>query len=156
MIEIHPLTPHIGGRLTGIDARKPLSASEVAAIDAGMDKHAVLVLPAQNITDEQQLAFSRNFGPLEEGANSGARDSDLRLPVVFADVSMPGLDGLQLVSALKAWPHLAHIPVVMLTALVQRAQREEADRQGVAGYLTKPFSPAELRASVDVFAGMAA
>ena len=93
MIEIHPLTPHIGGRLTGIDARKPLSASEVAAIDAGMDKHAVLVLPAQNITDEQQLAFSRNFGPLEEGANSGARDSDLRLPVVFADVSNLDKDG---------------------------------------------------------------
>jgi len=93
MIEIHPLTPHIGGRLTGIDARKPLTASEVAAIDAGMDKHAVLVLPAQNITDEQQLAFSRNFGPLEEGANSGARDSDLRLPVVFADVSNLDKDG---------------------------------------------------------------
>ena len=52
--------------------------------------------------------------------------------------------------------HLAHIPVVMLTALVQREQREEADRQGVAGYLTKPFSPAELRASVDAFAGMVA
>ena len=93
MIEIHPLTSHIGGRLTGIDARKPLTASEVAAIDAGMDKHAVLVLPAQNITDEQQLAFSRNFGPLEEGANSGARDSDLRLPVVFADVSNLDKDG---------------------------------------------------------------
>ena len=93
MIEIHPLTPHIGARLTGIDVRKPLSASEVAAIDAGMDKHAVLVLPGQDITDTQQLAFSRNFGPLEEGANSGARDSELRLPVVFADVSNLDKDG---------------------------------------------------------------
>jgi alpha-ketoglutarate-dependent 2,4-dichlorophenoxyacetate dioxygenase len=52
-----------------------------------MNRHAVLVLPGQDITDEQQLAFTRNFGPLEEGANSGARDSELRLPVVFADVS---------------------------------------------------------------------
>jgi CheY-like chemotaxis protein len=42
----------------------------------------------------------------------------VRPEVVFADVAMPGLDGLQLVSALKAGPHLAHIPVVMLTALV--------------------------------------
>ena len=86
-IQVTPLTPHIGGRMTGIDVRKPLSASDVAAIDAGMDKHAVLVLPGQDITDSQQLVFSRNFGPLEEGANSGARDSELRLPVVFADVS---------------------------------------------------------------------
>ena len=40
-----------------------------------------------HIDDEQQLVFSRNFGPLVDGANSGARDSELRLPVVFADVS---------------------------------------------------------------------
>jgi alpha-ketoglutarate-dependent 2,4-dichlorophenoxyacetate dioxygenase len=77
----------IPGRITDIDARKPLTPAEVARIEAAMDEHAVVVLPSQDITDEQQLAFTRNFGPLEEGANSGARDSDLRLPVVFADVS---------------------------------------------------------------------
>src|ERR1700754_1014138 len=87
VIEITPLSTHIGARLTGIDARKPLTPAEVEAIDDGMNRHAVLVLPGQDISDEQQLAFSRNFGPLEEGANSGARDADLRLPVVFADVS---------------------------------------------------------------------
>ena len=77
----------IGGRITDIDARKPLTPAEVARIEAAMDEYAVVVLPGQDITDEQQLAFTRNFGPLEEGANSGARDADLRLPVVFADVS---------------------------------------------------------------------
>jgi alpha-ketoglutarate-dependent 2,4-dichlorophenoxyacetate dioxygenase len=92
-IQVTPLTPHIGGRMTGIDARRPLTADEVKAIDAGMDRYAVLVLPGQEITDEQQLAFTRNFGPLEEGANSGARDSELRLPVVFADVSNLDKDG---------------------------------------------------------------
>jgi alpha-ketoglutarate-dependent 2,4-dichlorophenoxyacetate dioxygenase len=89
-IEVRALTPHIGGRMTGIDARKPLTQEEVAAVEAGMDKHAVLVLPGQDITDEQQLVYTRNFGPLEEGANSGARDAELRLPVVFADVSNLG------------------------------------------------------------------
>jgi alpha-ketoglutarate-dependent 2,4-dichlorophenoxyacetate dioxygenase len=86
-IKVTPLTTHIGGRMTGIDVRRPLTADEVKAVDAGMDRHAVLVLPGQDITDEQQLAFTRNFGPLEEGANSGARNSELRLPTVFADVS---------------------------------------------------------------------
>src|SRR5471032_1051198 len=86
-IKVAPLTEHIGGRITGIDARQPLTQEEVDAVNAGMDRHAVLVLPGQDITDAQQLAFTRNFGPLEEGANSGARDSELRLPVVFADVS---------------------------------------------------------------------
>ncbi len=86
-IEVQPLTKHIGGRMTGIDVRQPLAADEVAAVERAMDRYAVVVLPGQDITDEQQLAFTRNFGPLEEGANSGARDAELRLPVVFADVS---------------------------------------------------------------------
>ena len=86
-IEIQPLTKHIGARLTGIDVRKPLTPDEVAAVERAMDQYAVVVLPGQDITDEQQLAFTRHFGPLEEGANSGARDTELRLPVVFADVS---------------------------------------------------------------------
>src|SRR5262249_5664738 len=80
------LTRHIGARMTGVDARRSLAPAEATAIEAAMDRHAVLVLPGQDITDEQQLAFSRNFGPLEDGANSGARDAELRLPVVFADV----------------------------------------------------------------------
>ena len=95
-IEIQPLTPHIGARLTGIDTTRPLTAAEIAAIDAGMDKYAVLVLPGQNLTDEQQLAFSRNFGPLEEGANSAVRNSELRLDPAFADVSNLDKDGQKL------------------------------------------------------------
>src|SRR5438445_782740 len=42
----------------GIDMTGPLSADEVAAIHAGMDKYAVLVFHDQAITDEQQLAFT--------------------------------------------------------------------------------------------------
>src|SRR6516225_8997224 len=81
------------GRITDIDARKTLTPAEVTRIEASMDAHAVTILPDQDINDEQQLTFSRNFGPLEEGANSGARDQDLRLPVVFADVSNLDKDG---------------------------------------------------------------
>jgi alpha-ketoglutarate-dependent 2,4-dichlorophenoxyacetate dioxygenase len=81
------------GRITDIDARKTLTPAVVARVEASMDAHAVTILPGQDIDDAQQLAFSRNFGPLEEGANSGARDQDLRLPVVFADVSNLDKDG---------------------------------------------------------------
>jgi alpha-ketoglutarate-dependent 2,4-dichlorophenoxyacetate dioxygenase len=86
-IETTPLTRHIGGRMTGIDARRPLSPAEVAAVDAGMDKYAVLVLPGQDITDEQQLAFTANFGAFQDGANSTERRAELRLDPAFADVS---------------------------------------------------------------------
>jgi alpha-ketoglutarate-dependent 2,4-dichlorophenoxyacetate dioxygenase len=86
-IEIRALTPHIGAVLTGIDVRKPLTEAEVAAVNAGMDRHAVLVLPGQDITDAQQLAFTDNFGPQQAGANATMRAADFRLDPTFADVS---------------------------------------------------------------------
>lgn len=88
-------------------------------------------------------------------AGDGAEGLELiereRPDVVFSDVSMPRLDGLQLVDALKSRPHLAHIPIVLVTASVQRHQVEEAYRHGIAGYITKPFDLNELRARVEEF-----
>ena len=45
--QIHPV---FVGEVTGVDCRKPLSREEVAAIHAGMEQYAVLVLRDQNIT----------------------------------------------------------------------------------------------------------
>src|ERR1700753_1387318 len=94
-IQVTPLTKHIGGRMTGIDVRRPQTPDEVKAVDAGMDKYAVLVLPRQNITDEQQIAFTRNFGPIQNGANATLKRPELRLDPAFADVSNIGKDGVK-------------------------------------------------------------
>ena len=51
-------------RFRGIDLHHRLPAA-VAAIEAGMDRFAVLAFRDQRIDDAQQLAFTRNFGPLE-------------------------------------------------------------------------------------------
>lgn len=84
---LQPLQPHFAAEMTGIDATRPLTPAEVAAVEAGMDKHAVLVLPGQNLTDEQQLEFTRNFGPLQAGANTTLTPATMRLGGAFADVS---------------------------------------------------------------------
>jgi alpha-ketoglutarate-dependent 2,4-dichlorophenoxyacetate dioxygenase len=86
-IETRPLHPTIGALMTGIDTRRPQSAAEIAAVEAAMDRHAVLVLPGQDIDDAQQLAFTRNFGPLQEGANTTLTATTMRLGAAFADVS---------------------------------------------------------------------
>jgi CheY-like chemotaxis protein len=89
-------------------------------------------------------------------AGDGAEGLELierqRPDAVFTDISMPVLDGLQLINELKARPHLEHIPVVFVTALVQRHQMEEAYRHKIAGHLSKPFSVHDLRAKVEQFA----
>ena len=72
----------------------------------------------------------------------------VRPDLIFSDVSMPKLDGYQLGDALKASPDTAGIPLVFVTASVQRAQVAEAERHGGAGVLPKPFTMAELRRRV--------
>ncbi len=64
-IRIAPLHQYFVGSVTGIDICRPLTRSEVAQIEAGMDRYAVLVFRDQPLTDEQQCEFSRNFGQLE-------------------------------------------------------------------------------------------
>ena len=72
-----------------------------------------------------------------------------RPALVLTDVAMPGLSGLELADAIRARPHLAHIPVLLVSASAQRAELEEGYRHGAVGYITKPFRPAELRAKVE-------
>ena len=77
---------------------------------------------------------------------------ELRPKVVFSDVSMPDMNGFQLAGALRADPELAKIPIVFITASVQRADVEEAMRYGAARVIGKPFTVSELREVVAQFA----
>lgn len=87
-VEIRPLHPHLFAEVEGIDLRRPLTPGEVAAIEAGMDRHAVLVFHGQEITDEQQVAFSRNFGEIELAIGGNiTKTEQRRLDVRLADVS---------------------------------------------------------------------
>jgi alpha-ketoglutarate-dependent 2,4-dichlorophenoxyacetate dioxygenase len=88
-VSIRPLRPTFSGEIDGIDLTRPLSAEDVAALEAAMDEYAVLVFHNQSITDEQQLAFSRNFGELElPGSVSNiTKEKDRRLGELLADVS---------------------------------------------------------------------
>jgi alpha-ketoglutarate-dependent 2,4-dichlorophenoxyacetate dioxygenase len=70
-IETRQLHPLFFAEVTGIDLRRPLDAETVGAIVAAMDRYAVCVFPGQDLSDEQQIAFSRNFGELEHSPNYG-------------------------------------------------------------------------------------
>lgn len=87
-IEIKQLGPCFFGEVSGIDLRQPLTSDQVAAIEAGMDRYAVLVFHDQQLSDEQQLAFSVNFGEIEHtDGGHVVRGDDRRLPWQFADIS---------------------------------------------------------------------
>jgi alpha-ketoglutarate-dependent 2,4-dichlorophenoxyacetate dioxygenase len=87
-ISFRQVGPCLAAEVSGIDIAKPLTPAEVAAIHGGMDKYAVLVFRSQPIDDEQQLAFTRSLGEIEEAIGTGLRKpNEYRLPTTFADVS---------------------------------------------------------------------
>ena len=82
------------GEVSGVDITKPLTKAEATAIEEGMNKYGVLVFHDQKLTDEQQQAFSKNFGPLEDARGGNiTKPQDKRLPEGMNDVSNLGKDG---------------------------------------------------------------
>lgn len=87
-IAIRLIDSGFAAEVSGIDLRAPLSAEEVAAIEAGMDRHAVLVFRGQPVSDDQQMAFTRNFGAIEHAAGGNITKADeYRLKNGMIDVS---------------------------------------------------------------------
>jgi DNA-binding response OmpR family regulator len=67
-----------------------------------------------------------------------------RPDVIVSDVMMPRMDGLQLVTALKADATTAGIPVVLLSAKAQADDVRSGLGAGADDYVTKPFEPQDL------------
>jgi two-component system alkaline phosphatase synthesis response regulator PhoP len=68
--------------------------------------------------------------------------------LVILDVMLPGMDGMQVCQALRAEPTTSTLPILMLTARGEEADRVRGLELGADDYVTKPFSPKELVARV--------
>ena len=66
-LSITPLHPLFAAEASGVDLRRPLDAATIDAIDAAMDKVAVLVFRDQPLDQGEQIACSKQFGPLDAG-----------------------------------------------------------------------------------------
>lgn len=81
------------GLVNGLDVRQPLSAKNCAAIEAAMDVFGVLVFPGQIIDDDQQFAFSANFGTMEKATGDINAQSERRLSMDINDISNLNKEG---------------------------------------------------------------
>jgi len=82
------------------------------------------------------------------GTEGLARARAARPDLVILDLMLPGMDGLTVCGALRADPALASVPVIMLTARAEEADKVTGLERGADDYMTKPFSPKELVARV--------
>jgi two-component system cell cycle response regulator len=89
-----------------------------------------------------KLAFA---GDGQEGLTQAA---DLIPDVILLDVMMPGMDGFEVCQRLRGDPLLAEVPVIMLTALNDRASRIYGIQAGADDFVSKPFDQLELQARV--------
>jgi alpha-ketoglutarate-dependent 2,4-dichlorophenoxyacetate dioxygenase len=89
MLSIQPISETFAATATGVNCAGPLSSEDIDGIRAGMDRYAVLVFPDQPLSDEQQLAFTSQFGALESYNTPGdiRKAGDRRLGRGIADFS---------------------------------------------------------------------
>ena len=80
----------------------------------------------------------------DDGHSGLAQIEKCRPDLVLLDVMMPGMDGYEVCSALRARPETLHIPVIMLTGLNDTASIERAYESGATDFVTKPINPALL------------
>jgi len=84
-----------------------------------------------------------------DGATALALADELEPELIFLDVNLPDLSGIEVCRQLRRHPRLASSSIVMLTAAAQRDDISRGLAAGATQYLTKPFSPVRLLSLVE-------
>jgi len=85
----------------------------------------------------------------EDGTSALARVEEVKPDLIFMDINLPDVDGMEVTRQLKKKPEYAAIPVIALTANAMVGDREKYLSEGCDDYLRKPISRTDLRAVLD-------
>jgi DNA-binding response OmpR family regulator len=121
-----------------------------------LGQHVLLVEDEPNIAEAVRFILTRDgwrVTHLADGALALSGLRALRPDLVILDHMLPGLSGLEILTAIRADPTTASLPVMMLTAKGQGRDREAAERAGANRFMAKPFSNAEILAEVRAMMG---
>ena len=93
-IRFEPLHPLLAAEAGGVDLAQPLAEGQVAEIVAAMDRYAVLVFRGQQLSEDQQIAYAKQFGPLDLGLRKMKKGQPHRFKYdELADISNVKADG---------------------------------------------------------------
>lgn len=86
---------------------------------------------------------------VSDGTTGIAAIKDALPDVVVLDIGLPGLDGWEVLTQLRADPATEHLKVLVLTAHAQPEMADRAAKGGADAFMTKPFRPLDLREQVE-------
>lgn len=92
-LKIAPVTENFAAEASGLDLRQPIDAETAAEIEEAMDKYAVLVWRDQPLDDDQHMAFTKWFGPLDMGLLNVTKKPNRFKHAGFVDIANVGIDG---------------------------------------------------------------
>ncbi|MBU3758513.1 MAG: response regulator [Candidatus Omnitrophica bacterium] len=107
------------------------------------DEKSILELLAYTFEKEGFRVYASG-----EGGDGLEKAGRLQPSLILLDLMLPGMDGLEILKALRANQTTASIPVIMLTARSEEIDKIVGLELGADDYVTKPFSPRELMARV--------
>jgi DNA-binding response OmpR family regulator len=114
-------------------------------------KRVFVIEDERNISEAIRFILTRDGWQVEvtgDGANALASLRAAPPDMVILDLMLPGMSGFDILRAMRADPATQAVPVLMLTAKGQTADRDEAERLGVSRFMTKPFANADVVAAV--------
>ncbi len=121
-----------------------------------MGKKILLIEDEPNITEAIRFILSRDGFAVDTHADGSTALDAIRArapDMVILDVMLPNRSGFDILRDLRAEAPLRDLPVLMLTARGQKRDRELAERYGASRFMTKPFSNADVLASVRELTG---
>lgn len=131
----------------------PFCQEQVSVVKEDSDDNKPLILVVEDQRELRKFIvenLSEKYRYME--AENGIQGLEMAVKfvpdLIISDVMMPELDGFQLTKKLKSNAITSHIPIVLLTAMVQQTDKIEGLEYGADDYLTKPFSIAELQLRV--------
>lgn len=116
-----------------------------------VQKRVLVIEDEPNISEAIRFILTRNGWQVEVEADGMAALSRLRTAppdALILDLMLPDMDGFEVLRSLRAEGPTRELPVLMLTARGQNADRDLAARLGVTRFMTKPFANADVIAAL--------
>jgi two-component system phosphate regulon response regulator PhoB len=125
-------------------AARLLSPTDMLTILITDDEPHVVELVRVTLEDERVRVIEAL-----DGATALALADELEPELIFLDVNLPDLSGIEVCRRLRRHPRLAGSSIIMLTAAAQQEDISRGLAAGATQYLTKPFSPVRLLSLVE-------